>query len=71
MDELSQVTSFELSLRGETLGVLPMCPAPIASFTAEGGFKPPADFSWSAAAEEELAERLNRLFEGRGKNGRP
>ena len=53
--------------RNRTLGVLSLCPAPTAAFTSEGGFKPPHDFTWSAAAEEEMNERLNRLLEGKGK----
>lgn len=63
--DLAQVTGFELSARGQPLGVLSLCPAPTASFNNEGGFKPPHDFTWSAAAEEEMTERLNRLLEGR------
>ena len=62
--DLGQVTAFELSTRGHSLGVLSLCPAPTANFTAEGGFKPPHDYAWSAAAEEELTDRLNRLLEG-------
>ena len=65
--DLTQVSGFELSVRGEPLGVLSLCPAPTAVFTSEGGFKAPHDFAWSAAAEEEMTERLNRLLEGRGK----
>lgn len=64
--DLAQVSGFELSLRGQTLGVLSMCPAPTATFTSEGGFKAPHEFTWSAAAEEEMNERLARLFENRG-----
>jgi hypothetical protein len=65
--DLQQITGFELTLKGHSLGVLSLCPTPAATFTCEGGFKSPAtDFTWTAAAEEELAERLNRLFEGRG-----
>jgi hypothetical protein len=62
--DIAQLTAFELSLRGQSLGVLSLCPAPTAAFTAEGGFKPPHDYAWSAAAEEELTDRLNRLLEG-------
>src|SRR5262245_24016538 len=63
--ELQQVNAFELNVKkGPTLGTLSLCPAPTASFTAEGGFKPPHDFMWSPAAEEELNERLNKLLEG-------
>ena len=65
--DLAQVSGFELTLRGQSLGMLSLCPAPTATFTSEGGFKPPHDFTWSAAAEEEMTERLNRLLEGRGK----
>jgi hypothetical protein len=64
-NDLTQVTGFELSYRGRSLGVLSLCPAPSATFTSEGGFKPPHDFTWSAAAEEEMNERLNRLLENR------
>jgi hypothetical protein len=64
--DLAQVSGFELSLRGQALGVLSMCPAPTANFNAEGGFRPPHEFTWSAAAEEEMNERLNRLLENRG-----
>jgi hypothetical protein len=66
--DLNQISSFELRLKQETLGILSLCPAPAASFTTEGGFKPPADFPWSAAADEELTERLNRLLDGRSKS---
>jgi hypothetical protein len=65
--DLQQVSGFELSLRGQALGVLSLCPAPTATFNGEGGFKPFHDYTWSAAAEEEMNERLNRLLEGRGK----
>ncbi len=62
--ETAQLSGFELCLKGQSLGILSLCPAPTASFTAEGGFKPPHDFAWSSAAEEELTERLNKLLEG-------
>jgi hypothetical protein len=65
--DLQQVSGFELNIRGQALGVLSLCPAPTAAFTSEGGFKPHHDYTWSAAAEEEMNERLNRLLEGRGK----
>jgi hypothetical protein len=63
---LSQVNAFELRTRGGILGVLTLCPAPEASFTAEGGFKAAQEFPWSAAAEDELSDRLTRLLEGTG-----
>ena len=65
--DLKQITSFELCLKGRVFGVLPLCPAPTAGFTSEGGFKPPDDFTWSGGAEDELNERLGRLLEGKGK----
>jgi hypothetical protein len=65
--DLGQVSGFELSVRNRTLGVLSLCPAPTAVFTSEGGYRPPHDFTWTAAADEEMAERLNRLLEGKGK----
>jgi hypothetical protein len=63
--DLQQVTGFELCLNGRALGLLPMTPAPSAHFTTEGGFKPPPTFAWSTAAEDQLAERLSRLMDGR------
>jgi hypothetical protein len=63
--DLVAVTGFELTLKGRTLGLLSLQPAPTATFTSEGGFKPPQEFLWSASAEEEMTERLNRLMEGR------
>jgi hypothetical protein len=62
--ELRQVSGFELRVRDQVLGTLSLCPAPTAAFNSEGGFKSPHDFTWSAAAEEEMNERLNRLLEG-------
>ena len=64
--DLANVTAFELRCKGRSLGVQSLRPAPTATFTAEGGFKPTADYAWSSAAEEEMNERLNRLLEGRG-----
>jgi hypothetical protein len=40
---------------------LPLNPAPVATFTGEGGFQEAPEFSWSFAADEELGERLDRL----------
>jgi hypothetical protein len=34
---------------------------PAAVVNAEGGFTPPPDFTWSSAADDELADRLKRL----------
>jgi len=63
--DLANVTAFELTLKGRSLGVVSLCPTPAASFTSEGGFNAPTEFTWSAAADDELNERLNRLLEGR------
>ena len=64
--ELAQVTGFELTVaKGRPLGTLPLCPAPSAAFNAEGGFKPPPEYTWTPAADEELLERLSRLLDGR------
>jgi hypothetical protein len=66
--DLTNVLSFDLSVKGRQLGTLPLCPAPTAAFTSEGGFKAPSDFSWSPAAEEEMNERLSRLIGGESKS---
>jgi hypothetical protein len=65
-DEITRVTGFELRTHGESLGLVSTSPIPTANFTSEGGFRAPADFPWTAAAEEELNERLSRLVEERG-----
>jgi hypothetical protein len=62
--QLAQAAGFELRVGNRALGSMSLCPAPAAAFTSEGGFKPPQDYRWTAAAEEEMTERLNRLFEG-------
>jgi len=63
--DLKQVSGFEIRAKSRMLGVLSLSPAPTAIFSNEGGFKAPLDFTWSAAAEEEMTERLNRLLEGK------
>jgi hypothetical protein len=63
--DLAQVSGFELRLKETSLGMLSLSPAPVASFTSEGGFKPACEFTWSPTAEEELNERLSRLIEER------
>lgn len=62
MSELKHASAFELRVKGRVLGVLPLSPVPTATFTAEGGYKPPPEFTWSASAEDELSERLARLM---------
>jgi hypothetical protein len=64
--DLDRVSGFELRLKSRSLGALPLAPAPTAAFTSEGSFKPPTDFTWSAAAEDQLNDRLTRLMEGGG-----
>jgi hypothetical protein len=59
--DLARVGGFELRLNGRVLGAASLSPVPPATLTSEGGFKPPPDFPWTAAAEEELQERLGRL----------
>jgi hypothetical protein len=66
MSEMAQVTAFELRSKGGILGTLSLSPAPTAGFNPEGGFKPPDEFPWSGAAEDELNDRLSRLLEGHG-----
>jgi hypothetical protein len=63
--DLEQATAFDLSLRGKSMSLLPMRPAPSASFNSEGGFAPPQEFTWTSAADEELDQRLERLLEDR------
>jgi hypothetical protein len=63
-DELSRVRHFTLETSVGRLGNLPLVPTPRADFTAEGGFGPLDDFLWSAAAEEQLNERLGKLLDG-------
>jgi hypothetical protein len=62
--DLLQVTGFEISVAGRPLGSLSLRPVPEATFTGEGGFHAPPDYTWNAAAEEEMSDRLNRLIEG-------
>jgi hypothetical protein len=63
MADLQEVVAFELRCRGQTFGLLSTCPAPVANFTSEGGYKPPDDYAWTSSAEEELSDRLGRLLE--------
>ena len=61
VEDLSRVGGFELRLNGRVLATASLSPVPPATLTAEGGFKPAPDFTWTAAAEEELQDRLGRL----------
>lgn len=62
MSELKHASAFELRVKRRVLGVLPLSPVPSATVTAEGGYKAPPEFTWTAAAEDELSERLARLM---------
>lgn len=59
--QLDSLSGFELRLGGRLLGVASLRPVPAAVLTGEGGFVPPPDFTWTGAADDELAERLKRL----------
>jgi hypothetical protein len=61
--ELGNLKHFTLGTGDTVLGNLPLVPAPKAEFNAEGGFAPLDDFLWSAAAEEQLNERLGKLLD--------
>jgi hypothetical protein len=69
VDDLAQVTGFDLRVGTRSLGILPLAPAPAASFNNEGAFKPPIEYTWSAAADDELNERLARLMNAKA-NGK-
>jgi hypothetical protein len=62
--ELGRIAGFELRLNGRTIGTASLSPVPPAVLTAEGGFKPPPEFTWTAAAEDELLDRLRKLGTG-------
>jgi hypothetical protein len=59
--QLDRVSGFELRLNGRLLGVASLRPVPAALLNGEGGFTPPPEFTWSSAADDELADRLKRL----------
>ena len=59
------MNSFELYVKGAMLGTLSTSPIPTATFTGEGGFRPPVEFPWTPVADDELNERLTRLFDER------
>jgi hypothetical protein len=59
--DLQKIRAFELFSEGCYLGVLPVNSTPVAVFTSEGGFRCSGEFTWTTAAEEELASRLSEL----------
>jgi hypothetical protein len=62
--DLLKVQNFTLETSELRLGLLPLSPAPAARFNTEGGYEPADDFIWSPAAEEQLNEKLGKLFGG-------
>ena len=64
LSDVPGLTGFELRHKGGLLGQLSLSPVPAATLTAEGGFKPPPDFAWGPAAEDELTDRLGKLLGG-------
>ena len=58
--DMTRVGAFELRLNDRVLGTASLSPVPPATLNAEGGFKPPPNFTWTTAAEEELLDRLGR-----------
>jgi len=62
--DTQRVGGFELRHKGRVLGSASLRPVPAAALTAEGGFKPPPEFTWTPTADDELAERLARLMGG-------
>jgi len=62
--DLAEVTGFELRLKKKVLGMLSLRSSTAALFTSEGGFKPPEEYLWTAAAEDELNQRLGKLLGG-------
>jgi hypothetical protein len=65
--DMTRVGAFELRLNDRVLGTASLSPVPPATLNAEGGFKPPPNFTWTTAAEEELLNRLGRLGREWGK----
>jgi hypothetical protein len=63
-DELTGATGFELRHKARVLSLLSFRPVPAAATDAEGAFRPPPEFAWSNAAEDELADRLIKLMRG-------
>ncbi len=60
---LSGWSGFELRTAEDIIATLSASPIPSATFTGEAGFRPPGDYAWTPAAEDELNERLTRLGE--------
>ncbi len=61
-DDEQPVAAFELFSEGELLGIHMVNPAPAATFTTEGGFQGPEEYTWTRHTEEELMGRLQKLM---------
>ena len=61
-DDEQPVAAFELFSEGDLLGLLMVSPAPAATFTTEGGFQEPEEYTWTRHTEEELTGRLQKLM---------
>jgi hypothetical protein len=60
-----RVDAFELWCGKRRLGEIPLSPAPVATFTGEGGIAARRDdFAWSPQAEAQLQEKLDALLGG-------
>ena len=60
--ELQSIQHFTLATELGVIGTLPLVPAPTAQFNAEGGFAGNQEFLWTAAADEQLNEKLDQLL---------
>jgi hypothetical protein len=54
-------SGFELRTQEDSIAMLSTSPIPSATFTGEASFRPPGDYAWTPAADDELNDRLNRL----------
>lgn len=63
-ERVAGATGFELRHKSRLLGTLSFRPVPTAATDAEGAFRPPPEFTWTTAADEELTERLLKLMRG-------
>jgi hypothetical protein len=59
--KLRQTTAFVLRLGRRKLATIAVGTVPVARIDGEGGFEPPADFTWTQAMEEEFLSRMSSL----------
>ncbi len=62
--EIQKIKHLTLETDHGVIGTLPLVPAPTAQFNSEGGFAGSQEFQWSAAADEQLNEKLDQLLGG-------